>query len=280
MGESANLVVSYYHLVELSSWTDTRRATELIHWLDSIDTVWSRLVDDVRVLEEDSLILALSGDPNPPLVEPFAPCRLAVLSEIRMDRMLSALLSAGLIGMFEALQTDGQLSRELTQLSRTAALTFHADRNSGVSAATGRQRVDDKKRGALLSVARDAWSRTDAQRFQPDREAAVLRFFDAAYHDPRSLPSVRVFHDLQKRFGDAAALRNPGSNKFQKFQSTAADIFHAAIGVPYCDVFTCDKETSSWLGDFRTNIGHARQLAEGEIPGGSEGFVKALIASI
>ncbi len=51
------------------------------------------------------------------------------------------------------------------------------------------------------------------------------------------------------------------------------------VGAAYCDVFTCDRQVSEWLGDLRTRFGRRHQLAAKGHPGGPQGFVQDLMAT-
>ena len=80
---------------------------------------------------------------------------------------------------------------------------------------------------------------------------------------------------LHAAFADKASMLKLGGKRFRALASSGLDIEHAAVAAAYCDVFTCDRMTSSWIGHRRDQLGLTPQLARGELAS-DEAFVDAL----
>ena len=103
--------------------------------------------------------------------------------------------------------------------------------------------------------------------------AALVR----AVLDQAAMPAWHVETAIMRGYTVAAGRRKPGSSSERKlWVSGLYDYVHAAAAA-YCDVLTCDKETSLWLGDVRENFGRTRQLSAGTLKPAV--FVEQLLAT-
>jgi hypothetical protein len=88
----------------------------------------------------------------------------------------------------------------------------------------------------------------------------------------------RVSQKFMRAYKVTGAARKPGSRREASLLTSALyDHGHALTGGAYSDVFTSDREVSTWLGDLRATFGLGRQLSAGEL--GPEKFVSALMAT-
>ena len=98
-------------------------------------------------------------------------------------------------------------------------------------------------------------------------------------HDFTALPLHRAHALHVDEFVDGVMRRTPGSSKDRDLLTGAIEDGMHLVGAVYCDVFTCDRGTSTGLGDIRTKLGRRPQLAVGEYPGGAPAFVADLLAT-
>ena len=101
-------------------------------------------------------------------------------------------------------------------------------------------------------------------------------FVELVKSEPKSMPSWRVTDRFNEGWMRLNASRSPGSKTFNRSRSSFLDWLHVAAGGAYCDVFTCDKDTDTCLGDVRKELGLKRQLSP---RGDVERFVKELTES-
>ena len=70
----------------------------------------------------------------------------------------------------------------------------------------------------------------------------------------------------------------PSKKLLKTLRSGFGDYMHV-VGAAYCDVVTCDRTVSDWLGDLRTTLGLRPQFAARGYPGGLSAFVQDLMAT-
>lgn len=95
-------------------------------------------------------------------------------------------------------------------------------------------------------------------------------------NNPDFCPYLLLLINLMHNYAEALALEAVTPGKFENKHESDSDDFGHLVGGAYCDVFTCDKRTSQYIGNFReSKLGLARQLSHGEI--GKDAFNKELI---
>jgi hypothetical protein len=275
----ANLCLSVIHLLELAAWPNLAEAEAVAQWLDRVPVVWMRKLDSILTDEaEHWLQVALGLTPAP--VQAFAPSMWAAFEKWTPSTAAVALEHASLpeaVQLFRAMQ----YSRG-NELAKVAAQAFRADRSqvTGWSEAQKAERVGYNRRVELRKIARATHLGLEA-RGNPAYDAlkqtgggVMDPFVDFVERTPFALPAWRTMGTFTAGFADIAVRRTAGSKKDGELDSSMNDVQHAALGI-YCDVFTCDKLTSTILGDLRTTLGRARQFSVGEM-GDATRFVDAL----
>lgn len=281
---TANLVVAHVHVAELADWSDVDAARGLVQWLDALPLVWTRFYSYVLDDEDEYWVCRSVEQPRPEPVRPFAPSMVSAFEGMRFHESPEVLARSNLVRVWEDERQDGTLARQMNEQAMQIAAHLHTDRrNAGWPnvAAANYERAALNVRSHLRQRAGEAFRRMEARGEAPSSSwGDVQNPFVAQHEDvPTAMPLQRVTDHLVQGFGETAARRTPGSSKYNKLDSSMADVFHALAGAAYCDVFTCDQLTSEWLGDVRVQLGLQRQLAEGEIEGGPSGFVEALMAT-
>jgi hypothetical protein len=118
------------------------------------------------------------------------------------------------------------------------------------------------------------------QRSLREVQAGLIELYE---RDPKTMPLFRVI----QRFNEGANAHvergqvvdgQPSKRLRDTLLSAFGDWLHL-MGAAYCDVFTCDGIVSGWLADVRNGLGLPRQLAVRGYLGGSEAFVRDLMAT-
>jgi hypothetical protein len=105
------------------------------------------------------------------------------------------------------------------------------------------------------------------------------RFVELYETDASSFRTFRVSNEGIKQLGENAKKRKAGGNaERSELPGASADLVHAIAGA-YCDVFTCDRATATWMGPLRAQFGLAPPIVLGGHAGGAAGFVEELIAT-
>ncbi len=274
ISDQANLCLSLVHLLELSRWSDRETADAAARWLDERPTVWVRGMADVQDGEDEYWTrVALGLRPTEPF-HPFAPSMLTALAEVDERTSSDALRLIRLPDMLDVFRNvDTTNARAgVTAIART----FHADRQwvaaQGWSATKMSDELAYRQRVELREKAHAARTRIVGRGEPlPDQNEAGEHVQDLLVSlvdgDERTMPSWRVAAAFASAWGDTAGRRKPGSNAFHRLQSSFEDYVHLAIGAAYCDVFTCDGDVSSCIGESRARLGFARQLSAKELGG-------------
>jgi hypothetical protein len=157
--------------------------------------------------------------------------------------------------------------------------------------------TDERKRQeTAANVRRTLWERAaETDRRLTVRSDAVYaqklciareipgRLLELYEREPKAMPMFRVI----QRFNEGANAHvergqvvngQPSKSLRKTFLSSFADWMHL-VGAAYCDVFTCDRTVSGWLGDVRQSLGLRPQLAVRGYPGGPQAFVRDLMAT-
>lgn len=289
VAREANLIFSWVHLAEIAEWGDPAAATGLMRWLDSLELVWARFFDEVRDDEDEHWVRVAVGEAAPPAVRPFAPSMLTVFEDAP-GPILSAGLGQTAVDAFCEERDGGnrvgtKLRRDADQIGRA----FHANR-----AAFGWPKIDPADLVKLEDRADYEWrcelrgraeaahqrlmtrSEADYVALLPDLNKVVDPFVDLCSNLGKAAPISKILNRAAKGWAATAANRQPGSNSFRALGSSASDLFHALTGAAYCDVFTCDRLTSTWLDRVRPNLGLPAEIVLGGDP---VAFVRALTAT-
>lgn len=278
VAHEANLCISWPHVYELAAW-DGPEAGAMAQWLDELPLVWVNQAPRVTRSELECGLRREAGLPES-LPEPFASSYLATYESLELDALCQFLGHTSL--------------PEIVRMARNASPTRWRDQ----SLKYARMLHDDRKQSA--------WHPNFARQFLNARERERLRKvlqrmldglgIDKHGHSARDRFNIvdatlkrivahpqeyRCYHTTQLlafEFAHRSAVVTPGTKRFNAMGSSGLDMQHAAPA-SYCDVFTCDMLTSSWLSDVRASLyGLPRQFARGEYPS-SEAFVNALLAA-
>jgi hypothetical protein len=266
---TANLCMSTMHVAELAQG-DPIKSKEMMAWLDGLDAVWMFSFDKVSNREDEhALQLVLGTDALP--VEPFAPSFLNAFDHWKITD-LPAVLSGGsaLRNMWDAAREKGIESERkmMAEIQRRFHFDRHVDPSTQNLTAAEKEAIVARKRHEGLKVlAREAFTRLRFENL-PDLHAAyrsdpdpASRFAKYVEDDERRLPTHFVGHCFQLDFVAAMARRTPGSKGAKAIESSYYDYAHLSIGAAYCDVFTCDQVTATWLGAARAQLGKASPVA-------------------
>jgi hypothetical protein len=282
----ANVCLSLIHLNELARWPDIASADATATWLDGLPIVWVRSRMTVERTEDERWTRLAAGVPSPG-PDPFAPSMGTAFDAID-GRAVSAIL-ASKCPVLSLLKTARLMEKRYTEAPFEAANTFRADRawaeQQGWSEEKKRERTEQNVRTALRTRALEAdrrlVARLDASYLgktctSGDVQDLLVDLYDG---DLQALPLFRIDRLFIEGFVAAALRKQAGSAKERDaLGGSFYDNLHL-IGAAYCDVFTCDRETSNWLGSFRTQIGRAPQLTVGGHARGVEGFVADLMST-
>ena len=115
----------------------------------------------------------------------------------------------------------------------------------------------------------------------PEIRARLIELYEA---DPKVMPLMRI----RDRFNDGLSAHvergqvvdgQPSKGLRKTLESNFGDWIHLG-GAAYCDVFTCDGIVAGWLDDVRETQGFERQRTVRGYPGGPQGFVTDLMATL
>jgi hypothetical protein len=271
----ANLVLSVAHLLEISQWPDKDGARALLSWLDELQTVWLHSLENLQAQETEHWLRRSLGE-SPDQVEPFAPSRLAAMPQLLVSESPDALRFIKLQDMLPVYkQLDFTNYREHTL---QVAKLGHDDRNKALAKLSPQELESElayRQRVSLRTLAGETQQRCDLPTRGLDGRHVQDLFEELYFREPHSLPSWRVTHMFNAAWVSLNAVRTPGSQRFKRSKSTFGDWLHAATGGAYCQVFTCDKDTESCLGDVRSQMGLRRQMSPG---GNVQRFVAELLS--
>jgi hypothetical protein len=289
VAKEANLCLSTAHLIELARWEDEATADAMARWYEGLPVVWVRSRHgDAEDFEDELWTCVAAGVPVDVAAKPFAPSLLTAFRALDAAAV-SALLAARepILALLKA-QRRIDSDRYVDQFMQGAE-RFRPDRRwadaQGWTEQRRREETENNIRVSLRQRARDADGRLTLKGdslyagktcSSGDVQDALV---DTYARDPRAMPLFRA----DRRFFDGAAARvvrgQPGSKSLREaLRGSLCDWLHL-VGAAYCDVFTCDRAVSDWLGDLRAPLGLRPQLAVGGHLAGVAGFVTELMAS-
>lgn len=269
VAKASNLVLSYFHLAELTQWEHPEgRARDV--WLEGMPVVWSRFFAHVREDEDDHWLALAMGAPDPPAIRVFAPSMLTAFEELTPEGAVDGLRHATVPAMAELLRVEPDVKYRrlgVNFLARFAAdqeaiRAAHATPDQVEAEAAYRGSVELRK-NAIAAHRRLAASSIAYRQLRLSEGGVQDPFVDFVAKTPSAVPITRVTRAFTPGFADTARRANRGRKRVRKAESAPLDFMHAAIGAAYCDIFTCDEETSAWLGNTRKDLGLSEQIALG-----------------
>jgi hypothetical protein len=286
VAQEANLCLSLIHVNELGRWDDQAMGDALAGWWDRLPIVWvhSRMTLEEREGDHWTRVVADVASPG---VQPFAPSLMTAFHDIDMKAVGALLASAHPV--VSLVETARLIKDRHAEAPIEAATTFREDRawadSQGWSEEKKHETTEYKVAVALRTCALEADRRlvegNDVNYLLKTCTGGDVqdRLVDLYQREPKALPIFRLDRKFIEGFIDAAMRKQAGSAKERSaLGGSFYDNMHLA-GAAHCDVFTCDRVTSEWLGDFRTTIGRRPQLAVGRHPRGVDGFVEELMAT-
>jgi hypothetical protein len=259
----ANLCLSVVHLVELGGWGDAEPRDAMARWYGSLPIVWAPLMHHVQADEADHWTKVAVG----------------VTSRTHLP------FASSLEAAFRTLDDDGieAMNVSISENHRNMRET------PGWTDGIGRKRVAANFEESLRQRAREASIRmgvTGDPEFAPspvEGERIAEKLVELFKQNPRSLPACRagqLFTQGNADMVDRGEITDgvPSKKLLKTLRSGFGDYMHLT-GAAYCDVTTCDRTVSNWLGDLRTTLGLQPQLAARDHPGGAAGFVRDLMAN-
>lgn len=267
-----NLCISTVHVLELARWraADHDRGVVAAEWIEALPYTWMRAPTEVGADEAASVLarrLGVSSEPRPVFVDNI------FLTLDRGGRGLDGEVHATL-PLPEAVRQarSGRAIGREEAVARESHQRLIMDRERADLAGLPREQRDRLRRALIRRIVagrlgtgcelllRDGMLGPDHRRHLPRVLEDVL---DAFTCDPTLLPSAFVHATML--FGRAQRLdqttKRPEKLAAEEM-SANRDHFHADAAAAYCDVFTCDREAATSLGDARTQLGLSPPVAK------------------
>jgi len=292
VAQEANLCLSHAHLLELESWADTATARGMVEWYEELPVVWVRDPEAVDDLEDRYWTMVAAGVPPKKVADkPFAPSLISSFFAPSRE-IVSRLLSARkpLVALFDAKLPglDQRRGRFIANILGVAEL-HRQWAKAGWTQPQVQARLEQNLRVALRKRAYDTNARLAAERDpayvnKACTDGAVQDLLVDLYErDARTMPMFRATRLFIRGSVDLAGhgevVNGRPSNKLSGALSGLLFDYWHLVGAAYCDVFTCDRTVSDWLGDSRVTLGLRPQMAVRGHPGAAEGFVRDLTAT-
>lgn len=285
VASEANLCISDTHVAELASWVGLE-GEAMADWLDGLPLVWVHFGHNVMDSEDEYWVKMAAGATPSGTPSVFAPSMGSIyrtMNPVQSAQFLAAPKLRDLVALRR--QAGTEFERAFSDRMVRALYRDRAEAAGDVAKESlGRLEVARKERAELRERIRTAHKRL-CQGDAPDYpvrstdvdtvEAAALALYDT---NPRSFQANRALRAAIMGLGDVLPQKTPGSKSFSALGSFHWDLAHLVVGAAYCDVFTCDKETSRALGSFRASLGLKPQLCIGEFPS-TRDFVAALTST-
>lgn len=278
----ANLCLSFAHLLELLRGTDRAIRSDRAAWLDSLDVVWLRDLDEVNDAELERVLRRSVGLDVEPLELPAVPTFLAQFRNWTPIKVGDVLLKGTVSDFVRAVGDSPTVRRQLEQFSDRGAFwnrQMFADFKRAVDelGADSGDEVRSRLREKLEHALRLRMIKLNQQLVlqhkpgyalrkgefwvPPDAEVAqaALSSLDALEKD---LPSTACFYEVVWAARDIAGRKASASSSFFQNPSRKGDTFDwwHLLGAAYCDVFVCDARTSECLGSIRSRLARAKEV--------------------
>lgn len=278
VASNANLCIGWPHVYEFAKWNE-RDAQAATAWLDSLPIVWVHQTKRVTDSEIEAVLRHVVGA-APSAPEPFAPSYLATYHRWDNEGLSQGLSRTALTRIVADARRVGSVDRWDRESLKWATRLHQDRRDNPRNEADKREilaaQVEQALRGEVANVhASLVGTDPSYSLLGVGVEEAVERVVAVYRTDARAFCCWRITDALHAAFADKAAVLTLGSKRFLELSSSGLDIEHATVAAAYCDVFTCDRLTSSWIGDWRERLGLTRQLARGDLSSDEE-FVDAL----
>jgi hypothetical protein len=269
IAHEANLCVSFTHVAEWGDIEPEPDRVGFVAWVDGLPAVWAMTTEEAERGEvEEGLKVALGLKPAIPF-RPFAP----------RGRSVCVMVNVARVAKWDRLKLLGV---DQTEDVRKDIAAIEA---AGVSDEELAARRAYNARVALRTLAAEAHERL-TERGDPEYLSVQIgqgvqdRFVDLFESDPTSFRTFRISLAGADELGRNAKKRKPGGKKErEQLPGFTGDQVHAIAGAAYCDVFTCDRLTASWVAPLRAQFGLAPPVVLGGHRGGPAGFAEELIAT-
>jgi hypothetical protein len=286
VAESANLCLSFSHILELLRAANREEQLERARWLDTLDVVWLRDHDEALEWEMDRFLRRSIGLPVEPAPLPALPASLLSLFRHWTPAHVAEVLLKGTI--FQLVLHIGDSEEVCASLEKFTALgPYYNRRIFDDRQLAKRDELSDSELRAFLkakldrSLLEQVLSRNqklgaDDQNYRylkngfwvaPDDEfvKSKMKPLDELRND---FPSVFIFQEAIRNAGFRIAQKKHTGTGWFNDPDRKGDVLDWAhlIGAAYCDVFTCDRATSKYLGDLRVQLGRSKELyREGDL---------------
>lgn len=280
VAETANLCLSFVHVLELLRGTKRDERLARARWLDTLQVVWLLDQDEVLAWELDRFLRKAAGVFVEPTTIPSSPS------------LLHALLRYGEPADVPAMILDGTLSRVVEHVGASEQIRASLERFADLGPHYNRLIFSDRKLAERDNLSDDelrAWLKAKLDRLlldqaldrnrqlvADDQNYRILKngFWVAPDEDfvrsamslldesRDAFPAAFVFHEVIMNTGFRIARREHVGTKWFKSQDREGDVFDWAhlIGAAYCDLFTCDRYTSECLAGIRGRLGRPKEI--------------------
>ena len=259
---------------ELARWRASE-ADPCVEWLWSLPLVTARMFAYVLDDEDDHSLAVTVGLSPAPAIDLFAPTLLTSLEKISPEGVADGLRYADLPALVRLEREN--LNDKSRQVGTSLLGRFQKDAEDIRSAGATDEEVETRAaqnfrtelRRRAVAAHRRLHASSRSYRGLNLAEGHVQDpFVDQYQTNPRALPMTRAIEAFSNGFAKAARASKGGKKRRKKAGSAMIDYMHMALGAAYCDIFTCDAETSEWLGTTRRDVGLPEQI----VLGGSTSF--------
>jgi hypothetical protein len=293
----ANLCMSVVHLVELGGWGAEEPSDAMARWYGSLPIVWAPLIQHVQTDETDHWTKVAVGATGRTHF-PYAASLEAAFRTLDHDGIEAmnrhgapelALVTVARTARWRELWEERYVRRYVSMIVNVSENHRSMRETPGWTDETGRRQVTANFEESLRQRAREASIRMcvagdpEFASSPVEGERIAEKLLELFEQNARSLPACRagqLFTQGNADMVDRGEITDgvPSKKLLRTLRSGFGDYMHLT-GAAYCDVATCDRTVSNWLGDLRTTLGLRPQLAARDYPGGPAGFVRDLMAS-
>lgn len=266
LASGVNLCISLVHVLELARWPGTEHDSGIVaaEWLESLPYTWVGSPVEIGAAEAAAVLAArldVAFEPRPVFVDNvfrtsdrWGP---GLIGDVRSTLPLPEVVRQARRGT--AIEREGFVARESHRRLIIDRARADADNLS----------LDDRdarRRGRMGLVAAARLGAGCELLFRggaltPGGEKRLGRVLESVLEDFRSdpgvLPSTYVHATMlvgRARRLDRKAGTSPTKLARQEM-SANRDHFHAEVAAAYCDIFTCDGDAATSLGDARAALG-------------------------
>jgi hypothetical protein len=278
VARTANLCLSFAHIIEFVLNVDKDEGLARAHWLDTLEVVWMHDLQAALDLEVEHFLRKAAGLSAETVQLPAAPSLLATFPGVTPEQLSHMVSDCTVTRLVETAGHDLDTRHRLNSLSalgpnynrrlffdRKQALLelTKKELHSALKAKVDQQLLEDALEANRRLVERDLNYRIKSGSLwvAPDEEfvRSVMRPHADA---PKELPLVFAFQEVLRNVGSELALKEDINMNFFTSKNREGDVFDwwHLVGAAYCDAFACDKYTSRCLVDVRKRIGRSKEV--------------------